>query len=230
MKRPKVSEQQVAELVVAYLEAYGADVYQEVELPGGVADIVARVRAELWIVEVKTSLSLALVAQAMERRRYAHRVFVAAPYSRTMREVEPILRETGIRLLDVATADCTGWGEARVKERVSSTRHNRRPVALAKKLQPEHKTHAKAGAVGAGGRWTPFRRTCEQLARIVKSEPGITLKAAIARVDHHYSSTSSAVGSLADWAINGRVEGVRADRSHGTHGKLVLFPTVGGAK
>lgn len=225
--RAKVSEQQVAELVISWLEAHGADVYQEVEVSGGVADIVARVRAELWIIEVKTSMSLSLVAQAMERRRLAHRVFVAAPYSRSMREIEPILRETGIGLLDVATADCTAWGEPRVRERVRSARHNRRPVALAAKLQPEHKTHAKAGAVGAGGRWTPFRRTCEQLARVVKAEPGITLKAAIAKVDHHYSSTSSAVGSLADWAIKGRVDGVRADRSHGTNGKLVLFPVDG---
>lgn len=129
MARAKVSEQLVAEIVISWLEAYEADVYQEVQVSGGVADIVARVRAELWIVEVKTSLSLALVAQAMDRRRLAHRVFVAAPYSRSMREVEPILRETGIGLLDVSTADCTAWGEPRVRERVRSARHNRRPVA-----------------------------------------------------------------------------------------------------
>lgn len=223
MKRPKVSEQQLGEVVVAWLEALGADVYQEVQVSGGVADIVARVRAEIWIVEVKTSLSLALVAQAMDRRRLAHRVFVAAPHSRTMRDVEWILRETGIGLIDVCCE--TGWGEPRVEERVRSRRHNRRPVDLATRLQPEHKTHAKAGAVGGGGRWTPFRRTCELLASIVKREPGITLKAAIQKVDHHYASTSSAVGSLAHWCEKGKVDGVRVERSHGTHGALVLRPS-----
>lgn len=69
--RATVTEQQVAEIVVAWLESLGADVYQEVECGTGVADIVARIGAELWIVEVKTSLSLALLCQAMERRRLA---------------------------------------------------------------------------------------------------------------------------------------------------------------
>lgn len=35
MKRAEVSEQQVAAIVVAWLEALDADVYQEVEVAGG---------------------------------------------------------------------------------------------------------------------------------------------------------------------------------------------------
>lgn len=212
MTRQRVKEQSVAEVVVAYLEALGADVYQEVECPGGVADIVARVRAELWIIEVKTSLSLALMFQAMERRRIAHRVIVAAPYSRNFSDIGVLCEALGIGLwqVDVASSE-ERWRQHRVLELVDSRRWNSRPVALAAELKPQHKTHAKAGAIGAGGRWTPFRSTCEQLARVVNAEPGITLKQAIAQIEHHYATPSSARSSIAHWIERGKVDGVRLD-------------------
>lgn len=230
MARADVTEQQVAELVVAYLELLGADVYQEVEVSGGVADIVARVGAELWIVEVKTTLSLALVAQAMERRRLAHRVYIAAPRTRNQREVTPLLAEIGVGFLEVSPGAegvavvGFGYGQPAVRELVESRRWNTRPVALAQDLAPEHKTHARAGAVGAGGRWTPFRNTCEQLARAVRDVPGITLKAAIDGLRHHYASNSAARSRLAKWAEAGKVPGVRLQRIAGA---VTLHPAAG---
>jgi hypothetical protein len=67
------SEADLAAVVVAWLEVLGGDVYQEVELlPRGIrADIVAKVHAELWIIEVKTSVSLALIEyRTLENRNY----------------------------------------------------------------------------------------------------------------------------------------------------------------
>lgn len=221
-KKTSTSEQQVAEIVVAWLEAAGADVYQEVEVSGGVADIVARVAAELWIVEVKTSLSLALIAQGMERRRLAHRVYLAAPRSRNLRDVGPVVEALGIGLLEVTPGDA-GWetsrydyGQPRVRVAIESRRWNSRPVDLATRLRPEHKTHAKAGAVGAGGRWTPFRETCSLLARLVERQPGITLKEAIDSIKHHYSSKSSARTHLAQLIERGVVAGVEIRCSRGS--------------
>lgn len=226
MKRERYSEQAIAEVVVAWLEALGADVYQEVEVSGGVADIVARVRAEIWIVEVKTSLSLALLTQAVDRRRLAHRVFIAAPHTRNQRDVAAICDELGIGLLDVHPASpyvqVAGHdiGQPAVRIVSDSRRWNTRPVELAARLRPEHKTHAKAGAIGAGGRWTPFRDTCERLARLVRAEPGIALKDAIAKIRHHYRSTASARTSIAHWVQGGKIPGVRLEQ--GTPPKL--FP------
>lgn len=228
-KREQMTEQQVAELVVAYLEAIGADVCQEVEVCGGVADIVARVRAEIWIVEVKTSLSLALIQQAMERRRLAHRVYIAAPFSR--RTNTEVLAELGIGVFEVRPAlaytdSGNGFGRGAVRELVQSRRWNSRPVSLANELRPEHKTHAKAGAIGAGGRWTEFRATCEALAAVVRGNPGVTLKAAIEQLKHnHYRSNRSAISALAHWVDRGKVPGVELRRSHGTHGAIELHPT-----
>ncbi len=224
-KRLLLTEATYASVVVDHFEAIGADVYQEVACAGGVADIVALVAAELWVIEVKTSLSLALIVQALERRRDAHRVFVAAPYSRNFRDVGALCAELGIGLLqinsgeyDPHTRSRTPW---RVVEVVGSRRWNSRPVALRAKLSPEHKTHAQAGSVGGGGRWTPFRDTCEQLARVVQARPGITLKDATSRIRHHYATPAGARSSLAHWIALGKVDGVRFDRS----GKVaVLVP------
>lgn len=226
MKSSHVTEQSVAAVVVAYLEAMGADVYQEVEVPGGVADIVARVRAELWIVEVKTSLSLALLFQAMERRRLAHRVFIAAPYSRNFRDVGVVCEALGIGLFEVKVpSDYETWRTPEVIERVESRRWNTRPVALAADLEPGHKTHAKAGAIGAGGRWTPFRSTCEELARVVAAEPGIALKQAIEKIKHHYRTPASARSSIAHWLERGKVPGVRLEYQATPHATTPkLFP------
>lgn len=211
----KCSEQDIAAVVVAWLEALGADVYQEVTVSGGVADIVARVGVEIWIIEVKTSLSIALLVQAMDRRRLAHRVYVAAPISRTIRDFVALARETGIGVLGVVTGNFEStwrYDQPQVREECPSQRWNSRPVRLGADLRPEHKTHAKAGAIGGGGRWTPFRDTCEQLARVVRREPGISLKAAIEEIKHHYTSKAGARSSLAKWIEAGSVEGVMAKR------------------
>jgi hypothetical protein len=216
-----VSEQAIAETVVAYLEALGADVYQEVTVPGGVADIVARVHHEAWIVEVKTSLSLALIAQAMLRRRQASRVYIAAPWTRNGRDVASVCKELGLGMFVVR--DLASYrGQELVTEEVAAARWNRRPTALLDRLCPEHKTHAKAGAVGAGGRWTPYLNTIEQLRAAVHRSPGITLKSCIDEIKHHYSSPSCARSSLAKWIEAGKVPGIRIDT---TTKPAALYPT-----
>lgn len=226
MGRPTCTEAELAAVVVAWLEALGGDVYQEVECATGVADIVAKVRGELWIVETKLAWSLALILQAMERRAEAARVYVAAPHSRTMRGCAWVCAELGIGVLDVQVASehidaGSGYGQPNVREVAASRKWNRRPTALAKILRPEHKTHAKAGT--NGGRWTPFRSTCEQVARAVKESPGITLKELVDGIKHHYRGNRSAVSSIAHWIDKGKIEGVRVEREPGA--QLKLYPT-----
>jgi hypothetical protein len=212
MKRAQHSEAELAAVVVAWLTALGADVYEEVELyrQGPRADIVARVRAELWIVETKTSMSLALIEQAMERRRFAHRIYIAAPLYKA-RAGLALCQELGIGVLGVEVGlgldSPSEYDEPRVEMRAQSRRWNSRPVVLARKLEPEHKTHARAGAQ-TGGHWSPFRRTIERLAQEVAAHPGILLKAAVAGIEHHYRSNAGARTSLAAWIREGKVPGV----------------------
>lgn len=219
MARAKVSEAELAAVVVAWLEEQGADVYQEVECASGVADIVARIRKELSIIETKVAWSLELLCQAMERRREAHRVYMAAPPSRRMRDVAQLCRELGIGLLEVhiGAEGCdagSGYGMPSVREVVQSKRWNTRPVALARRLAPEHKTHARAGT--NGGRWTPFRSTCEQVEAAVRARPGITVKEVVEEIKHHYRTGASARSSIAHWIFHGKIAGVRFDQDTGT--------------
>jgi hypothetical protein len=196
------SEAELAAGVVAWLHSSGAEVYQEVEVPGGIADIVACVGAELWIIETKLSLSLTLLVQAMDRRRLAHRVYCAAPRTRTSRDFGRVCKELGVGLLEVYT----GGDNTCVKEAVASRRWNRRPAVLEGLLRAEHQTHAVAGT--NGGRWIPFRDTCAQLLSVVTAEPGIQLRDAIETIRDHYSSKSAARSHMARWIATNKAAGV----------------------
>lgn len=206
MKRPACSEAELAAVVVAWLQGSGAAVYQEVEMAGGVADIVAVVGPELWIIETKVSLSLALLVQAMERRRHAHRVYCAGPRTKTLRDFGWVCQEVGIGLLEVHPGTGSRWDHPMVKQIVGSQRWNSRPVSLAASLRPEHQTHAAAGT--NGGRWTPFRDTCEQLLKVVTRNPGVPLGDAVGSIRDHYSSKAAARSHLAGWVAAGKVPGV----------------------
>ena len=113
-------------------------------------------------------------------------------------------------MLDVRVGTDSQWDAPRVRELVPSRRWNTRPVELAAKLRPEHKTHAKAGAT-TGGHWSPFRATCEQVAVEVARNPGIALKQVIANIRHHYATNAGARSSLATWIRAGKVARVRID-------------------
>ncbi len=214
------SEADLARVVVEWLTFRGFDVYQEVELvPRGIrADIVARHGPELTIVETKTSASLALVSQVMERRRFAHRVYLAAP---SVRGVVELCDELGIGALSVHVGDESTYQRTRgetlhinppsVYEHVPSRRWNSRPLKLAAKLRPEHKTACAAGSP-TGGHWSSWRDTCAQLARVVAAEPGMGVACAITRIRHHYASAKSARSSLLRDIERGVIPGVRVEK------------------
>lgn len=215
----KPSEEQIAAVVVRWLEDLGYDVYQEVELVnGGIrADIVAKRGPELTIIETKATASLALLYQCLERRRFAHRVYAGVHVIRESAAFREVCEMAGVGLLSVrlqdpyaTVRDGSDWGRERVDEVVASRRWNTRPLKLASRLRPEHKTHAKAGAQ-TGGHWSRWRDTCEQLARRVRVEPGITLKAAVKDVTHHYSSARVFVSTMASHVREGRVAGVKLE-------------------
>lgn len=213
----KPTEAQIAAVVVDYLTAHGYDVYQEVELrsQGIRADIVAKRGPELTIVETKTSASLAVLYQAMERRRFAHRVFVAT--ERPPREFEKLCRELGIGLFRVYVGTGQPWDLPRVTEQVESRRWNSRPLKLASVLRSEHKTNALAGSP-TGGHWSRWRETCAALTRIAVTTPGIDLREALKLIGHHYASLRGAVTTMAEHVRDGRLPGVRLDRG-------ALYPT-----
>jgi hypothetical protein len=221
--RPKPTEAAVAALVVAWFESAGHDVYQEVACVGGYADIVTvPPNRELWCVETKTGWSLDLLEQCMARRRSFHRVFAAVPSARSGRaDHSALFRELGIGVIIVHPD--RDWSPIDANEYLLPPRMSPDPryaKQLRYSLDEGHKTHAKAGTNG-GDRWTPWRRTCEELKRVVTARPGATLKEVIDEVKHHYSSPAAARSSLAKWLRAGIIPGVT---SRLEDGRSRLYP------
>lgn len=218
-----MSEAEIAAHVVSWLESCGHDVYQEVDVVSGVADIVALAGPgrEVWIVEVKRTWSFDLLQQCIDRKRSAQRVFAAVPRSKSI--APDIARDLGIGVILVGSR-FSGDNEGHVRlfhmaPRVSSdARHG---AGLRRKLRPEHKTAAAAGTPSAAGRHTAFRETCESLRVAALQRPGSTLKELLSTIPHHYSSAAAARSTLAARIRDGIVPSV--EMRAGDDGKLRVW-------
>jgi hypothetical protein len=203
------TEQEAAALVVDYLESMGLDIYQEVEMEGVIADLVALRGPEIWIIEVKMSWSLDLLQQLREHRRrlHAHRLFAAVPQSRNGMDRQRLFLDCGFGSITIRNSP-DEWAYKTEVTTMAPRVTSRLIPSIRGLLREEHKTFAKAGAPCAAGRFTPFRKTVDALRRIVEAQPGVSIKNALSQMDHHYSSDACARTSLLHWAHAGKVPGV----------------------
>jgi hypothetical protein len=210
-RRPKepILETEVAAAAVAWLEATGWDVYQEVDE----IDIVAVRGSLIWAVECKTTMGFDVLEQAMRRRSLVNGVWMATPPKDKSRVVRLACSAAGIGWLVVA--------RSHVNVECYPAFQRRTTGDLRGMLRPEHKTFSKAGSP-TGKRWTPFKETCRDLLAIVRGSPGISLSAALKKFKHHYRSDSSAIRSLSNLLMNGVVPEVRVEP--GPKKSLLLFP------
>lgn len=219
--KTKGSEVVLGSYVVAWLEAEGWDVYQEVQPHGGaVADIVATRSGILIVVELKASPTFDLLDQTIRWKAYAHQVYGAVPkarYSNSRSMATRVFADYGIGLFEV-DQDALAMGSGRFGFRpyfrtIATASFNRRADAayIRSKLRPEHKTFAPAGSP-RGGHFTEFKATCETLRAYVAKNPGTTIKDAVANMSHHYATDASAKTHLVRLIERGVVEGIRCER------------------
>lgn len=209
MAKAKIAETDLARPVVEWLREWNWTVYQEVEhyRGGTVADLVAVQDGLVWIIEVKTSLNLSLLAQAYDWKYYAHFISVAVPtiskHSSGRDIAEKILKDWGIGLIEVGDSDVSESQEPRLhrKGRMREFREG---------LREEQKTWAEAGN-NEGRRYTPFQGTKRDVQLYVKRHPGCTIKDLIDNVKHHYYTTGSAGACLMRWIQNGVIDGIKLD-------------------
>lgn len=228
MGREKVSEQTIASHVLNYLAEQGLDLYQEVPLPSSMASVdivgVFPNNKEVWVVETKTSWSVDLLEQCLERKRYVHRVYAAAPLTKKIPLQLAI--ELGIGLITVNAHDVRrSVGLPTVRFHLEAPRLSpdaRVGRLLRSSLRPEHKTVVAAGSANATGRWTPFRETSKQLRNHVARNPGCLLFEAVRSVQHHYRTANNARASLAARIREGLVPGVKISVEGG---RLLLYPS-----
>lgn len=206
------SEQELAKLVVAWLQAQHWDVYQEVSsgLLNARADIVA-VQGDLsWIIEAKMSLSLELIAQAVDWLGWGNFVSIAIPSSRSRARgrayAKQLLRKRGIGIIELSGDDLLHQYAPRKFRRI------RRPIT--ELLCDAQKTMAQAGSA-KGGYATPFALTCQAAKRFVQGHPGCTMRELVDGIDHHYMCDITARSCLNRWIGTAKIPNVEGRHQDG---------------
>lgn len=147
-----------------WLEERDYDVYAEVESgrTGGRADIVAVSGPAVAVVEMKLSLSLDLIAQAVRWLPYANYVYIAVPYSKHRKlhnYASLFLKREGIGLLEVDIHTNHRYTGARCVIRPKFQR--RVDNHIRESLVPQHKD--LPGGHAGGGYVTPYRLTIDEV-------------------------------------------------------------------
>lgn len=211
------SETELAPPIIAYLEHLHWDIYQEVQPKhcATIADIVAVQNKVVWVIELKRTFSLDVIHQARQWRRLAHYTSIVVPHvpKRTDGRImgEQILKDWGIGIMEVRPPSFSMDQVERVERKHPPALHRSAMASqIRDSLSPEHKTFAAAGTASSS-RWTPFRRTCQDVLNVVTEQPGILLKDLVEQIKHHYTNDQSARGALAEWIRKGVVPGVRLE-------------------
>ncbi|MBO9609180.1 MAG: hypothetical protein J7639_24715 [Paenibacillaceae bacterium] len=210
-----------------WLEERGYDVYAEVGSgrAGGRADIVAVAGPAVAVVEMKVSLSLDLIAQAVRWRPYANYVYVAIPGShkrRTHNYGEMILRREGIGLLEVIEGGRYG---TRVYDRTKACFNRRVDDHIRQSLVPQHKE--LPGGHAGGGYVTTYRLTIDEVKSYLQKKRRVaygqsmqgqpntdgwtTIKDILDHCETHYSAPKPSLSKAlrefeADWCES-KIEG-----------------------
>ena len=188
----KLSEVELGELLIPWLEHEGWTVYQEVQFRyGGTrADLAClNDKQELWIIELKVTLGLKVIEQA--ERWDVHYRSVGVPSSRRRTQFpESVCKvfEVGILEIDEVFVRETlraplqisgGYAQKNVEERFIS------------ELDELHKTYLKAGSK-AGGYLTTYRRSMIQIQEFITEHPGCNIQEIYDALGHlHYAHEKS---------------------------------------
>lgn len=209
-KKPRGSEAELAEHVIAWFRANQWAVYQEVPFCGSAADIVVTKGPVVGVAETKQSLGLDVLCQAHSWIGKANFVWCAIwePKRSQNRFGKTVAKQFGIGVFHV---DDQAWNIDPVNLVLPAQFMRRIDNRLRDALRPEMMDgkYGKAGTQ-SGGRFTPFRETCEGLLAVVRDNPGIELKPAIKLLKkHHYASDSAARVNLKKMIERGVVRNVK---------------------
>lgn len=218
MTRKKVTEAEVAATALEHFAAGGWDCYPEVSLPwGGRADIVAtrpfpfmEHRTCVHIIECKTSWSLSLLEQAMQRIAFANYVTIIAP-TQIGEFYERLCRQHGIGVMKFARRyekfryhlrlplqidECRSIAPRPVRHRRPNLGFG--PGRVLDSLHEDMKRYTP-GTQASSGYSTPWRRTMDTAAAFVQDNPGCTVNDVLASCEHHYANNSSAKQGFLVW-------------------------------
>lgn len=201
----KMTEVELAEKVVDWLEGKDWDVYQEVQFRQGskVADIVAvspmPEPEDIWIIECKTSYGLAVLEQA-DRWDVSYRS-VAVPFARYRARTWIGVAKNYYKVGIIEVFEDISITE-KLKPPESQRGNNFLQKKYIKKLSALHKTYAKAGSKG-GKHLTPYKESIIAVKEFIRNNPGCSTREIVDSLGAlHYSHKSSAKGNLRTALMN----------------------------
>ncbi|WP_074955504.1 hypothetical protein [Alicyclobacillus macrosporangiidus] len=194
-----IKETELFEPVKHWLEERDFTVYSEVQFDRR-ADVVGRLGNLLVVVELKTSLSLDLIQQCVDWRRYTHYVYAAVP--RPKRHLNSyardLLRREGIGLLTVEhhKADWLhqeDWWNVQIHVHAQLNRHAATHYLL--KHLYEEQRYGPPGGHRGGGYVTSYRITMERIRNVLRwernrrdSDGWLSVREICERVETHYAN------------------------------------------
>ncbi|MCR4334329.1 MAG: hypothetical protein NUV47_01190 [Patescibacteria group bacterium] len=205
------TESDLAKAVISWLEDYQWEVYQEVQVFGYTADIIAVQNKLVWVVETKLTSTLKVIEQANNWKGLAHYVSVAVPRRRDQSMFGKVLSLFGIGKIECGQ-EIIEWIPPILNRKALSNK-------ITHLLIPELKNYAEAGN-SEGKRLTPFKKTCMEIIREVEENPGITIKELIERIKTNDATPATARTCVSRWIGTKHID-VRFE----TEGrKLKLYP------
>jgi len=200
-----MSEVELAAQVIAWLSGRGWIVHQEVEMGRGGprCDLVAIRGKNLWAIECKRGVGLAVLEQAHQWLPHAHRVSVATRRSKNAFAAR-VLRDYGIGWLAVS-------GPGRVRPLVAPSERRRVSQRLIRSLADEQRTFAPAGNARAHF-WSPWKATVAEVQAWSIAHPSAPFTDLVREIRHHYRTAATARSCLRRHIEDGLIPGVRLER------------------
>ena len=171
-------------------EAYNTKVYPEVEYKGDRADVVATTDdGILTVVELKTSLSIELISQAVNWLDQANYVYVGVP--QPAKSFHPyaleLLRREGIGLLAV---DFNSYYGVTCKRRLDPTPNQTPKGGLRSKLSDLHLELDIKGGQSGGGYLTDYKTTIIMVQRYLTEQGNkwVTIDDILKNCKTHYAN------------------------------------------
>ncbi len=213
----KITETDLGKRVVEWLEAERSDwtVYQELPSFGKVADIVCIKNDLVWVIELKTSLSLAVIRQAFEWDVDYRSVAVPDTISNLRNETREWWYSYLGKSMDISTIivgesrvytrNCgdygRDWARHEVRFDIDEITQGGRYISTKRRLIELAESgltdgFAEAGSC-SGNHWTPYKQSMLEIREYITNNPGCTMNDIFNALGKlHYASKSSAKGCI----------------------------------
>jgi len=180
----KIKESDLYQPIKNYLQPLGFEVKGEIKD----CDIVAKRGDQVIVIELKLSLNITLLLQAVDRFSVADNVYIAVPkqctiYKKQAKQVKKLIKRLGIGLIIVDVQKTAQYVEVVFDPQDYTPRKNKRKQsALLKEFEQRIGDTQKGGSTRAKAGLTAYRQRCIRVAQYLLTQPtakGAEIKKAI---------------------------------------------------